>query len=388
MSSRLNPNAMPFVPRSSAARTMQRRFRGHRSRRDLTRKKDAASQIQRHMRGYRSRTGKGENWGLPYPLSRRDLDFDPELQRRIFEESMYGTTRGLEPIREEIELQDTRMKDYDDVLSRLDKEKEDMGSMYNLGKQAHLDKKERYLQNEADVIVKQMYDMRDKPSRLRSEEFYQSHKEKYGDQPEIDRIRNILRESVMDEHSTMYHHPGLSHKIEAIRDIENARQKIYIDKEDERRTAIWSRLQAENRKDLLENKLEKLDKLDIFKCKDIKAMAQADNSLFLDKEFFENKIRPCRDELTQIYIDSYYSIPFQVIWPDSQISIEQMLSGMVKKGNFSKGAATAMLDTLVTIGLVFGHGRSLAPHVYYNWLKLSQFYRFTRRTIYNSFRNS
>ena len=55
----------------------------------------------------------------------------------------------------------------------------------------------------------------------------------------------------MDEKSTMYLDPGPDNEVEAIRDIENARQQIYIDKENEERTAIWSRLQAETRKDLL-----------------------------------------------------------------------------------------------------------------------------------------
>ena len=152
MSSRLNPTAMSFTPgqsfmpsprRSSAARTMQKTYRGNRSRRNLTRKRDAASKIQSHVRGYRSRTGKGEKWGLPYPQSRRDLDFDPRLRRRIFEESMYGKTRGLYPIREDIDLHDLRIKDYIDELSEIKKEVQDKKSMYNLGKLADEKKKER-----------------------------------------------------------------------------------------------------------------------------------------------------------------------------------------------------------------------------------------------------
>ena len=107
-------------------------------------------------------------------------------------------------------------------------------------------------------------------------------------------------------------------------------------------------------KEFQESTLENLDRLDLFKCKDIKAMAQADERLYLDKDFLENKIRPCRDELTRIYIDTFYSIPYVVIMP-SPISIETTLQNMAKNGNFTEAAATAMIDTLITMGIMLNH---------------------------------
>ena len=174
-----------------------------------------------------------------------------------------------------------------------------------------------------------------------------------------------------------YQPPGPRHEVAAIAKIEDSRQKYYLDMEDKRSAAITNRMTAEGHKDYQEKQLEDLEKLDIFKCKDIKAMAQADKRLFLDKEFLNKYIRPCRDELTKIYIDTYYTIPFQVIWPArlrprSWLSIEQVLDGMVKNGNFTKAASTAMMDTLMTLGVVAREG----VYVVYNWLQLSQFYRF------------
>ena len=384
----LNPQAMSFVPgqsfnpslrRSSAAKTMQKTFRGHKSRRDLTRKKDAASRIQSRVRGYRSRTGKGEKWGLPYPQSRRDLDFDPKLQRRIFEESMYGRTRGLDPIREDIDLHDLRIKDYIDELSEIKKEVQDKKSMYNLGKLADEKKKERYYKHTADKILKKMYDMRDHPEKWafsRNNPLNMTlYEEQFGKQPEIDIIRNILRDKDKTQGVGAGDDGfGARHEVEAIAEIEDTRQKYYFDMDDRGKAAITNQMTEEEYVDYQEKQLDVLEQLDIFKCKDIKAMAQADVSLFLDKEFLENKIRPCRDELTKIYIDTYYTIPYQVIWPDSKVSIEQMLNGMVKKGNFSKGAATAMTDTLMTTGIWLAE--IISGHHPRNWLQLSQFYRF------------
>ena len=78
------------------------------------------------------------------------------------------------------------------------------------------------------------------------------------------------------------------------------------------------------------------------------------------------------------------SIPYVVIMP-SPISIETTLQNMAKNGNFTEAAATAMIDTLITMGIMLNHEqRSLfsdPTNLYIgqpfdNWLLLSQFYRF------------
>ena len=151
----------------------------------------------------------------------------------------------------------------------------------------------------------------------------------------------------------------------------------------------------EYKKKFQEKKIEDLDQLDLFKCKDIKLMAQADERLFLDKEFLENKIRPCRDELTKIYIDTYYSMPYQAIAPNwknrENVTITSILNVLPNNSAFTKATSNAMKDTLMTMGIMnINHGYfRLNSDMYHglpmdNWYLLSQFYRWAisgRRTI-------
>ena len=141
---KLNINSQSYIPLSikeNAAKNIQKNVRGNATRRNLTQKKQAASKIQSRIRGNRSRKGKSQDWGLPYPQSMRNLDFDPLLQRRIFEESMYGMREGLEPIREDIEYQTRQVKDTQRILDEIDREEYDPNSRYNIAKEADENKR-------------------------------------------------------------------------------------------------------------------------------------------------------------------------------------------------------------------------------------------------------
>ena len=74
---------------------IQKTFRGNTARKNLTRKKQAVTKIQSRLRGNRSRTGKSERWGLPFPKSRRDVDFDPFLKSRVYNERLSGRREGI-----------------------------------------------------------------------------------------------------------------------------------------------------------------------------------------------------------------------------------------------------------------------------------------------------
>ena len=149
MPTKLNPSVTSFDPqsnRNSAAKTMQKLYRGNNTRKKMTQKKQAASKIQSRLRGNWSRTGKSQQWGLPYPQSRRNSPFEPQLQKRIFEESMYGLREGLEPIKEDIDYQTNKLKNFEQKLENIREEESNPNSKYNIGRDADETKKERYIQ--------------------------------------------------------------------------------------------------------------------------------------------------------------------------------------------------------------------------------------------------
>ena len=78
--------------------------------------------------------------------------------------------------------------------------------------------------------------------------------------------------------------------------------------------------ESQRNQDLLLKEYEELDKkqeLDIEKCLHAKKLANADIKLYQDKYFMENYYEPCSDNerLTDIYIDTFYSLPWQLIKP-------------------------------------------------------------------------
>jgi hypothetical protein len=408
MSRKLDPGAMSFIPlrqdthiymnqdkpfipgmsKSSATKTMQKIYRGNKIRRDLTQKKQSASKIQSRLRGNRSRTGKSQQWGLPYPQSKRDLDFDPLLQKRIFEESMYGLREGLEPIKEDIDYQTNKLRDFEQILENIREEESNPNSKYNIGRDAHETKKERYLQVEIKRIKESMNKIKENPEIYRSGGLVELYKHLYGDGDE-----ELIEEGLRDEFSKPSGHwltdMGLMNEDPKLAKKEDAQQKYYTDMKQDKYMNLHNKEFAEYKKNFQEKKLEDLERLDLFKCKDIKAMAQADERLFLDPDFLENKIKPCRDELTKIYIDTYYSIPYEQICPNpleiQEMTITNVLNNIHRDSSFTRATALAMKDTLITMGIMPTPERSnwLTTDIYNglptdNWYLLSQFYRWAK----------
>jgi len=393
ISSTMDINSQSFFPqsnRNSAAKTMQKLYRGNNTRKKMTQKKQAASKIQSRLRGNWSRTGKSQQWGLPYPQSRRDLPFEPQLQKRIFEESMYGLREGLEPIKEDIDYQTNKLKNFEQKLENIREEESNPNSKYNIGRDADETKKERYIQVEIKRIKEIMDKMKTNPEIYRSSGLVELYKHLYGDGDE-----ELIEEGLRDEFSKPSEHwqtdMGLMNEDQELAKKEDAQQKYFKDMKQDKYMNLQNKEFAEYNKDFQEQKLEDLERLDLFKCKDIKAMAQADERLFLDPDFLENKIKPCRDELTKIYIDTYYSLPYKQICPNpleiQEMSIINVLNNIHRDSAFTRDTALAMKDTLITMGIMPTPERSIMvgnPADMYlglrtdNWYLLSQFYRWAK----------
>jgi hypothetical protein len=87
--------------------------------------------------------------------------------------------------------------------------------------------------------------------------------------------------------------------------------------------------ESQRNQDLLLKEYEELDKkkeLDIEKCLHAKKLANTDIKLYQDKYFMKNYYEPCSDNerLTDIYIDTFYSLPWQLIKP-AVTTIEEFL---------------------------------------------------------------
>ena len=382
-------NSQSFFPqsnRNSAAKTMQKLYRGNNTRKKMTQKKQAASKIQSRLRGNRSRTGKRRV--LPYP---QYGNFDTNLQKRIFEESMYGLREGLYPITEDIEYQTNRLKYNDKLLEKIQKEEDNPYSKYNIGMKVDGSKKERYLQVEIKRIKEIMDKMKTNPEIYRSSGLVETYKKLYGDGDE-ELIKERLREQYSKpEGFSESRYMGLRNIDPKLADKEDVQQNYYQNIVRDRSTALSNKEFAEYNKNFQEQKLEDLDRLDLFKCKDIKAMAQADERLFLDEDFLTKFIKPCRDELTKIYIDTYYSLPYKQICPNpleiQEMSITNVLNNIHRDSAFTRATANAMKDTLITMGIMITPERSNMmgnPTDMYtglptdNWYLLSQFYRWAK----------
>ena len=389
---RMSVNSPSFIPgtgriRESAAKDIQRNVRGSRARRNLTQKKQAASKIQSQVRGNMSRTDKRR--GLRYPQY-DNFDFR-DFQKRIFEESMYGLRDGLYPIKEDIEYQTNRLKDNDKLLEKIQKEEDNPYSKYNIGMKVDGTKKERYLQSEVNSVKEIIDKMKKNPETYRDSGLIETYQKLYGDGSE-----ELIKERLREQHSkpegfSESRYMGLRNIDPKLADKEDGQQNYYQNIVRDRSIALSNKESAEYNKDFQKQKLEDLERLDLFKCKDIKAMAQADQRLFLDKDFLTNYIKPCRDELTKIYIDTYYSLPFQSICPNpleiQEMSITNVLNNIPIDSPFTRATANIMKDTLMAMGIMLTPERSIMMvnqvDMYIglpmdNWYLLSQFYRWAK----------
>jgi hypothetical protein len=65
----------------------------------------------------------------------------------------------------------------------------------------------------------------------------------------------------------------------------------------------------------LERQLQRMKQMDPMRCKRVREMVEADPMLFRDKKFYEMYIRPCKDETTQVYLDTFFNIDWRWIRP-------------------------------------------------------------------------
>ena len=73
--------------------------------------------------------------------------------------------------------------------------------------------------------------------------------------------------------------------------------------------------EAETQRDVYKSKLDNIEKLDVMKCKRVRKILDTNPQLYHDSKFYNEYIEPCKDNATTIYIDTFFNIPYDWIWP-------------------------------------------------------------------------
>ena len=301
--------------------------------------KKAATKIQSAKRGRQSR--KQTDWKkrtepIPFPF-----------EKRILTNQILGN--DIETVIDKMEkLDDTRIENID-LLKNMDKSMYDYGKKYTEGKGFYGSTKEiqdmiqfRNKNREALTdIYKQMNKKSSKPMPNKddleykivtdvipdyiyhepgSREYSLSKKKhdkwltKLYDFNMVDEDKRPVLEPITEGYEGTYGDDQFIHSNKRVQELKDYYQKIENIKDFNEN--------YENEMNILEHIKYKLENLDILDCHNIKRNTRlllTDIKLYKDNEFLRKYIEPCKDNklLTEVYINTFYSVPIELIQPDT-----------------------------------------------------------------------
>jgi len=408
-----------------------KRERGNKSRKNQRRRKNktlnkSARKIQSMVRGRQTRSLRNK--------LKRDKDFDPELITRIMEESMYGKPKMTESFKNKI---DSLTKKYDKSLegeNLLKSELTDPKSRRRKGELIHYDKMHRYMNREINKLKKMIREEIEEVGHNREDILrivrpygIFTINDVYNDSKLTSLLEDYIEESKSFGPDPFKIRSGkdtleANYGIESPRsDDDDSDDDDFINDDDDDLMKRFNELQAKDKLDeeakgrfddqkyyleheqLLKNKTGEVDeirkykgdiekeferkqKLNLFKCKDIKAMALADRTLFKDRDFLENKIKPCKINLTRVYIDTFYDIDFNLIIPRMGMSITEKLESLEDAGTFDEIGVMVLEEALEELGILMRQSnrdnpRNTSEYIlkpFNNLVLLSNFYRLAK----------
>ena len=106
----------------------------------------------------------------------------------------------------------------------------------------------------------------------------------------------------------------------------------YYKSRKEAKDKLFDKLETYTKKyDKLETELDQKLELDIEKCLHAKKLAKTDIKLLKDPFFIENYYNPCSDNenLTEIYIETFYSLPWELIKPVSSERFGETIDNII-----------------------------------------------------------
>jgi len=346
-------------------------------------KNKAATRIQSLTRGKQSRKTKSDmksDWYPGFPTNAPSKPLDLEAISRITE----NIIQGVDSRTERDKLKSKRDKIYDryttelDKLGKLDETKYNWGEYYsekditrkpteetkelirfekkNYDKLKQIADKKKYWQKQVDktgnkneynefnpnnITDSQRYNIRSSAAyyiKNPGNDLYDSHYYKglYFDEDEDD--NKYLPDYKVEEPpelSSLKSDDTVTYSEDD--ELLIPRDKItdaidYYKKRDAAESKLFKTYEAyTNKYNKLEDELDENLELDIEKCLNAKKMAKADIKLYKDKHFMKNYYEPCsdNDNLTQIYVETFYSLPWELINPTSKLEWGERIDIMI-----------------------------------------------------------
>jgi len=193
----------------------------------------------------------------------------------------------------------------------------------------------------------------------------------------------------------MLQHPDISEMItdRYILDNELPKNQTFLDMMD--------------RKSEFKKEVDRMETMNIMKCNRVARMIRSDPRIYQDSSFLERYIKPCRDDTTGIYLETFREIPFTVIYPGSKdVDLEEEFpyEGVYRSDVFNKRKEylqnveckqmiksipnsigpnawrTALIDTLLSLNLL-NFDRGIVPYGtekgYKYMYQLADFFKFS-----------
>lgn len=286
---KFNPNAQSFQPntvssgRNSAAKNIQRRYRGNRSRKNLTlrRNRPIDYDVQRKIMNR-------------YILDDESDDLD-DIDSRIQDLKETNKIREM-LIKDRLASEYKKFPDRDEKLKRGQEEqrlRHRRARTKRLLRAMRNDPEDRRLDN-IPTRVEAMTDLEQKKNLLDFGEDYNP----------------VLEDGISDEELNSDDSDDMRIKHQLRDDVDYYRQQEQLNM-DETGPLIDDELNLAD----LERQLQRMKQMDPMRCKRVREMVEADPMLFRDKKFYEMYIRPCKDETTQVYLDTFFNIDWRWIRP-------------------------------------------------------------------------
>tara|TARA_B110001469_G_C9621255_1_gene309634 strand:- start:266 stop:1840 length:1575 start_codon:yes stop_codon:yes gene_type:complete len=287
---KMNPNVSSFVPQmppsilpdsfESSAKNIQRRFRGNRSR-NLTQRRNPA------------RINRPIDYDVQRKIMNRyilnDEYDDLEQEKDILE---YKINRGKVLKKDRIDEELKRIPSREDRISR------GMEEQRLRHRRARTKRSMGYMRNLPE-------DQRPDNIRERVDAMTDAEQEEI-----IEDYNDVLESGSSDEELYSDDEDDMKIKENRRRDLEYYREQEQLEM-DEDGPIMHNEIELGE----LEEKLEGIKKMDIVSCKRVRQMVEADPRLFRDKKFYEMYIKPCKDETTEVYLDTFFNINWQWIKP-------------------------------------------------------------------------
>jgi len=387
----MNPNASSFVPRQNIRQESDGRL------------KNAAKNIQRRYRGNRSRR----------LTQRRNRPIDYDVQRKMMNRYI------LDDEPDDIDDIDSQIQEVEKTknireMLRKDRLANEYRKYPDRDEKFKRGKEEQRLRHRRGRTKRAIRAMRNVPEDQRQDNI-PTRVQAMTDAEQEEVVRDlgsddynfVLEDGSSDEELNSDDSDDMRLKRQLREDVDYYREQDKKNLDEMLLTLNDEYIQGD-----LERQLQRMKQMDPMRCKRVREMVEADPRLFQDKSFYEMYIRPCKDETTSVYLDTFFNIDWRWIKPvgkrpvypktgygegslqywmdkykkaitdyDRQIKtfeIEDVINKIPGKF-FPRSCKTALIDCLIELELLTTRYRNSATGPpFFNFDVLSNFFKWTK----------